>query len=57
MLRFRAQRSGAKVEQLLALPDMVEGGKVEAAYKDGVLRITLPKKPAARRKPVAVEVT
>lgn len=52
----RMERHYGRMERKLALPETVEGEKVEATYKDGVLRITLPKKPAAKAKSVSVNV-
>jgi HSP20 family protein len=34
-----------------SLPDMVETGKIQAKYEDGILNITIPKKEEARSKP------
>ncbi len=36
------------------LPDTVDGDKISAAYKDGVLCLTIPKKEEARKKPARV---
>lgn len=40
----------------LTLPDNAEPGKVSAAYEDGVLTVTLPKKEEARPRKVSVSV-
>ena len=37
------ERSYGCFSRQIALPDAVEGEKIEAAYKDGVLTVTLPK--------------
>lgn len=34
------------------LPNTVEGDKIKAEYKDGILKVHLPKVPAAKTKPV-----
>lgn len=34
------------------LPNTVEADKIKATYKDGILRLEIPKKEEARRKPV-----
>jgi HSP20 family protein len=52
----RKERYYGHLERSLALPGSVEGGKVEAVYKDGVLHVTLPKKPSAKPKAVTVKV-
>lgn len=52
---YRAERVyGAFVRQF-TLPDEVDGEKIDAVYKDGVLTITLPKKPEAAPKRIAVK--
>lgn len=43
-------------ERLVPLPDTVEQEKVTAQYKDGVLRVRMPKRVAAPEKKVKVEV-
>lgn len=43
-------------ERLVPLPDTVEQEKVTAQYKDGVLRVRMPKRAAAPEKKVKVEV-
>ncbi len=52
----RVERYYGQMERRLALPSSVEEGKVEATYKDGVLHVTLPKKPSAKPKAVTVKV-
>jgi len=52
----RLERYYGQMERKLALPASVEEGKVEALYKDGVLRITMPKKASAKPKAVTVKV-
>lgn len=36
------------------LPDTVEGDKIEASYKEGILGLTIPKKEEAKPKPARV---
>lgn len=43
-------------ERVVQLPDMVEQEKVEAEYKDGVLKITMPKREKTEEKKVKVQV-
>jgi HSP20 family protein len=38
------------------LPDNVDGAKVHAEFKDGVLNVRLPKSPAAKPKTLEVKV-
>ena len=52
----RTERYYGRMERKLALPASVEEGKIDAVYKDGVLHLTLPKKPSAKPKAVAVKV-
>jgi HSP20 family protein len=46
--RHRIERSWGEFARTIALPEAVEGDKVTATYKDGVLTVTLPKSPAAK---------
>ena len=52
----RTERFYGLLERKLAMPAYVDGDKVEAAYRDGVLRITLPKKASAKPRSVQVKV-
>jgi HSP20 family protein len=52
----RSERYYGRMQRSLALPPTVDGAKVEASYKDGVLHVTLPKKPAAKGGSTAVPV-
>ena len=52
----RTERYYGQMERKLALPASVEDGKIDAVYKDGVLHVTLPKKPSAKPKAVTVKV-
>jgi HSP20 family protein len=44
----RVERSYGAFTRAVRLPVAVDAGKVNAAYKNGVLTITLPKTPAAK---------
>ncbi len=48
----RREFSYSSFSRSFTLPDTVEADKIGAKYKDGVLRITLPKKEEAKPKPV-----
>lgn len=48
-------RKGA-FERAVALPTQVKGDKAEATYKDGVLKIVIPKAEVARPKKIEVKV-
>jgi HSP20 family protein len=43
-------------ERLVALPDKVDSEKVDAEYKDGVLKIIMPKLPSTDEKKIMVKV-
>jgi HSP20 family protein len=51
---FRSERLYGRFERQLGLTQPVVSEKVKAAYKDGVLTVTLPK--AAEAKPKAIDI-
>jgi HSP20 family protein len=51
----RLERSYGEFRRMIPLPTAVEPGKIEAEYKDGVLRITIPKTPEAKPRHIAVK--
>ncbi|HEY3444057.1 MAG TPA: Hsp20/alpha crystallin family protein [Paludibaculum sp.] len=52
----RIERSYGTFQRAFALPDTVDVEKVAAGYESGVLKVTLPKKEAARPKTIKVEI-
>ena len=52
----RIERSYGSFARYFSLPDTVEPDKVKADYKNGVLKVTLPKKEIAKPRTVKVEV-
>jgi len=54
---YRRERFVGKFQRSFTLPVSVEADKVKAAYKDGVLTVTLPKAPEAQPKQIAVKVS
>jgi HSP20 family protein len=56
---YRSERSYGAFLRKFSLPEEVDGERIEAVYKDGVLSVTLPKKPEAapKRIPVKVDAT
>lgn len=52
----RSERVYGSFERRVALPSSVDAEKVEAAYKDGVLTVTIPKSPEAKPKSIQVKV-
>lgn len=53
---YRMERSYGSFLRSFTLPAGVDAAKVSAAYKDGVLEITLPKVAAAQAKQLKVDV-
>jgi len=53
---YRSERFFGRFSRSVTLPIIVEGDKVEAAYKDGILTITLPKSEKAKPKQIEVSV-
>jgi HSP20 family protein len=51
-----AERSYGSFERRIPLPCEVEADKASAEYKQGVLRLTLPKSPEAQRRRVSIPV-
>ncbi|MFN7139129.1 MAG: Hsp20/alpha crystallin family protein [Limisphaerales bacterium] len=52
----RTERFYGKFQRTVTLPTLVEGDRVKANYKDGVLTVTLPKAEEAKPKQIAVQV-
>ena len=52
---YRCERSYGSFFRSVALPSTVDTSKIEADYEDGVLEVTLPKKPEVKPKKVAVK--
>jgi HSP20 family protein len=53
---YRAERFFGRFQRTVALPTAVAADKVKAAYKDGILTITLPKTEEAKPKQIDVSV-
>lgn len=52
----RIERSYGRFSRTIALPSAVDAAKIKAAYKDGVLHITLPKPDSAKPQQIDVEI-
>lgn len=52
----RIERSYGNFERTFTFPDETDAAKVKAEFKDGVLKVHLPKSPAAKPKTVEVKV-
>lgn len=50
----RIERAYGQFQRAFSLPDSVDAGKVTAAYDNGVLRVTLPKKEIAKPRSIKV---
>lgn len=53
--RLRERRFGSFVRSV-RLPETVDADKIEASFKNGVLKVTLPKKPEAQKPVKKIEV-
>lgn len=53
----RLERSYGAFARKFAVPETVDAEKVKAAYKDGVLTVTLPKKEVAKPREIKVNIT
>lgn len=51
---IRSERSYGMASRSFSLADEVDQSKVQAKYTDGVLELTLPKKPGSSRKEISV---
>ena len=51
---IRSERSYGMASRSFTLADEVDQGKAQAKYADGVLELTLPKKPGTSRKEISV---
>ena len=54
---YRTERFLGKFQRSLTLPVSVDANKVQAAYKDGILTVTLPKAEEAKPKHIEVKVS
>jgi HSP20 family protein len=54
---YLSERHFGSFERSFRLPDGVDTNKIEATFKQGVLRVTLPKTPEAQRADKKITVT
>ena len=52
----RVERSYGAFARSFSLPTVVDTEKIQADYKDGILKVTLPKKEEAKPKQIAISV-
>jgi len=53
----RIERSYGSFERTFALPEDADASKIAAEFKDGVLKVRLPKSPMTKPKTIEVKVT
>ncbi len=53
----RSERGAGRFTRVIGLPTEVDGDKVKAEYKNGLLLLTLPKHAEAKPKQITVEVS
>lgn len=53
----RQERPRGKFMRAFTVPASVEQSKIEAAYKDGVLQITLPRRPEQKAQRVEIKIS
>ena len=54
--RSYTERSFGRFERVIPLPEEVDADRVEANFKNGVLKVTLPKNPKAQDKARRIEI-
>jgi len=51
---FRREISRGEFQRTLSLPDNVDGDKAKASFKDGILKVTIPKTEKSKRKSIEI---
>jgi HSP20 family protein len=52
---FTAERVSGAFERSFRLPEHVDGGAIQATFENGVLLISVPKKPASQPRKIAID--
>lgn len=52
---YAAERFAGGFKRVVSLPEDADGGKVEASYRDGILRIVVPQREVARPRRVQIK--
>jgi HSP20 family protein len=53
----RVERAYGTFSRSFTLPNVVDTGNIKAEFKDGVLRVTMPKREEAKPKQIQVQIT
>jgi HSP20 family protein len=53
---YLRERNFGSFERSFQIPDAVDTGKIEAVFKQGVLKVTLPKKPDAQKAAKTIDI-
>jgi HSP20 family protein len=51
---FRREITCGEFQRVLSLPDNVDGDKAKATFKDGILKVTIPKTEKSKRKSIEI---
>ncbi|MDP3590194.1 MAG: Hsp20/alpha crystallin family protein, partial [Methylobacter sp.] len=51
---FRREISRGEFQRTLSLPDNVDGDKAKASFKDGILKVIIPKTEKSKRKSIEI---
>jgi len=51
----RIERRSGAFRRSFTLPASVDGSRVQAAYQDGILKVTLPQRPEAKPRQITIE--
>ncbi len=51
---FRREITRGEFQRTLSLPDNVDGDKAKASFKDGILKVTIPKTEKSKRKSIEI---
>jgi HSP20 family protein len=52
---FRREITRGEFQRTLSLPDNVDGDKAKASFKDGILKVTIPKTEKSKRKTIEIK--
>ena len=52
---FRREITRGEFQRTLSLPDNIDGDKAKASFKDGILKVTIPKTEKSKRKNIEID--